>query len=168
MVNLPFSWGFIEILRYQQTARIKPLTENCACTFDTPHHGSDQSKPHSIGFLKEKFGVHTLSLASISMITISLMIKCSKLFVRKAANHIKLLVILLNILLCILLNMFGNFGRIFFQAVLVGCFFNERKLLYLGYGGILPWTGEIPSGWDGMKNIPTSYKRNSKFLKKWL
>ena len=68
MVNLLFSWGFIEILRYKQTARIKPLTENCACTFDTAHHGSDQSKPHSIGFLKEKFGVHTLSLPSISMI----------------------------------------------------------------------------------------------------
>ena len=67
MVNLLFSWGFIEILRYKQTARIKPLTENCACTFDTAHHGSDQSKPHSIGFLKEKFGVHTLSLPSISM-----------------------------------------------------------------------------------------------------
>ena len=68
MVNLLFSWGFIEILRYKQTARIKPLTENCACTFDTAHHGSDQSKPHSIGFLKEKFGVHTLSLPSISMV----------------------------------------------------------------------------------------------------
>ena len=27
MVNLLFSWGFIEILRYKQTARIKPLTE---------------------------------------------------------------------------------------------------------------------------------------------
>ena len=68
MVNLLFSWGFIEILRYKQTARIKPLTENGASTFDTAHHGSDQSKPHSIGFLKEKFGVHTLSLPSISMI----------------------------------------------------------------------------------------------------
>ena len=68
MVNLLFSWGFIEILRYKQTARIKPLTENCACTFDTAHHGSDQSKPHSIGFLKEKFGVHALSLPSISMV----------------------------------------------------------------------------------------------------
>ena len=68
MVNLLFSWGFIEILRYKQTARIKPLTENGACTFDTAHHGSDQSKPHSIGFLKEKFGVHTLSLPSISMV----------------------------------------------------------------------------------------------------
>ena len=67
MVNLIFSWGFIEILRYKQTARIKPLTENCACTFDTAHHGSDQSKPHSIGFFKKKIGVHTLSLPSISM-----------------------------------------------------------------------------------------------------
>ena len=38
------------------------------------------------------------------------------------------------------------------------------KYLYgkndLGYGGILPW--------DAMKNVPTSYKRNSKFMKKWL
>ena len=29
------------------------------------HHGSDQSKLHSIGFLKEKFRVHTLSLLSL-------------------------------------------------------------------------------------------------------
>ena len=44
------------------------LTENCVCTFDTVHHVSDQSKPHSIGRLKEKFGVYTLSLPSISMV----------------------------------------------------------------------------------------------------
>ena len=69
MVSLLISCGFIEISRYKQTARIKPLTENCACTFDTVYHGSDQSKPYSIGFLKEKFGVHTLSLTSISMVS---------------------------------------------------------------------------------------------------
>ena len=68
MVNLLFSWRFIEFLRYKQTARIKPLTKNCACTFDTAHHGSNQSKPDSLWFLKEKFGVHTLSLSSISMV----------------------------------------------------------------------------------------------------
>ena len=44
------------------------LTENCVCTFDTVHHVSNQSKPHSIGRLKEKFGVYTLSLPSISMV----------------------------------------------------------------------------------------------------
>ena len=53
MVDLLFSWRFIEILRYKQTARSKPLTENCVCTFDTAHHGSDQRIPHSISFLKE-------------------------------------------------------------------------------------------------------------------
>ena len=68
MVGLLFSRRFIEILRYKQTAHIKPLTENCVCTFDTAHHGSDQSIPHSIGFLKEKFGVHTLRVSSISML----------------------------------------------------------------------------------------------------
>ena len=62
MVDLLFSWRFIEILRYKQTARIKPLTENCVGIFNTAHHGSDQSIPHSIGLLKEKFGVHTLSM----------------------------------------------------------------------------------------------------------
>ena len=62
MVDLLFSWRFIEILRYKQTTRIKLLTENCIGTFDMAHHGSDQSIPYSIGFLKEKFGVHTLSL----------------------------------------------------------------------------------------------------------
>ena len=69
MVDLLFSLRFIEILRYKQTVRIKPLTENCVCTFDTAHHGLDQSIPHSIGFLKEKFEVHTLSLPSISMVS---------------------------------------------------------------------------------------------------
>ena len=49
-------------------AHIKLLTENCICTFDTVHHGLDQSKPHSIGFLKEKLGVHTLSFPSIFMV----------------------------------------------------------------------------------------------------
>ena len=75
MVDLLFSWRFIEILRYKQTARSKPLTENCVCTFDTAHHGSDQRIPHSISFLKEKFGVHTLSLPSISMVPHSRRIK---------------------------------------------------------------------------------------------
>ena len=68
MFNLLFSWRLIEILRYKQTAHIKPLTENYVCTYDTTHHGLDQSKPHSIGFLKEKCRVHTLSLPSISMV----------------------------------------------------------------------------------------------------
>ena len=72
MVDLLFSWRFIEILRYKQTARSKPLTENCVCTFDTAHHGSDQRIPHSISFLKEKFGVHTLSLPSISMVKLEI------------------------------------------------------------------------------------------------
>ena len=70
MFDLLFSWRFIEILRYKQTARIKLLAENCVCTYDTMHHGLDQSKLHSIGFLKEKFGVHTLSLPSISMVSL--------------------------------------------------------------------------------------------------
>ena len=59
-------------------ARIKTLTENCVCTFDTKHHGLDQSKPHSIGFLKEKFGVHTLSLSSISMLSLRRTAVCFK------------------------------------------------------------------------------------------
>ena len=66
MVDLLFSWRFIEILRYKQMACIKPLTENCVCTFDTAHHGSDQSKPHSIFKRKHSF-FHTLSVPSISM-----------------------------------------------------------------------------------------------------
>ena len=44
------------------------MTEYYVCAFDTVHHVSDQSKPHSIGLLKEKFGVYTLSLPSISMV----------------------------------------------------------------------------------------------------
>ena len=44
------------------------MTENWVCTFDTAHRVSNQSKPHSIGFFKEKFGVHTLFLPSISMV----------------------------------------------------------------------------------------------------
>ena len=79
------------------------------------------------------------------------MIKYSELFVRKAANQIKLLVciycyvvgkilgnltgrvifsnfvgLLLRIHVQIFFNVLGNFGRIFFQAALVGCFFKER------------------------------------------
>ena len=54
MVNLLYSWRFvIEILRYKQMTHIKLLIENCICTFDTAHHGSDQSKWHLICFLKE-------------------------------------------------------------------------------------------------------------------
>ena len=42
------------------------VSEHCVCTFDMVHHGSDQS--NSIGFSKEKLGVYTLSLPSISMV----------------------------------------------------------------------------------------------------
>ena len=80
MVDLLFSWRFIEILRYKQTACINPLTENCVCTFDTTRHGSDQSIPHSIGFLKDKFGVHTLALLQKESPGGVLLIRCSEIF----------------------------------------------------------------------------------------
>ena len=73
------------------------------------------------------------------------MIKYYKLFLRKAAKKIKLLVMYwlfcyaVGSIICsnfaglllwiheqILFEMFGNFGRIFFQAALVGCSFKER------------------------------------------
>ena len=54
MVDLLFSWRFIEILRYKQTARSKPLTENCICTFDTAHHGSDQRIPQGFSYDHKK------------------------------------------------------------------------------------------------------------------
>ena len=38
----------------------------------------------------------------------------------------------------------------------------------VGWAGIPPWTSGIPYSRDGMKNVRASYKRNSKFLKKWL
>ena len=67
MVDLLFSWRFIEILRYKQMACIKPLTENCICTFDMVHHGSDQSKPHSILKRKHSFFLFTLFLFLLSL-----------------------------------------------------------------------------------------------------
>ena len=72
------------------------------------------------------------------------MIKYSKLFVRKTAGQIKLLVIycyvvgwilektileelfLVTLLVYCFEFMFGNFSRIFFQVALVGCFFKEK------------------------------------------
>ena len=68
MVDLLFSWRLNEILINKQTAGIKLLSENFIRTLDTMHHGSDQSIPHSIGFFKENFSVHTLSLLSISVV----------------------------------------------------------------------------------------------------
>ena len=95
--------------------------------------------------------------------------------------------------------MFGNFGRIFFQAALIGCFFKEKMLLetnknvfcnycqfqeilrrdichlgmkysyekyYLAYAGIPLWTSGIPTSRDWMWNVPASFKRNNKFMKK--
>ena len=43
------------------------LTENCVCAFDLVHHGSYQG--NSVGFLKEKFGVDTLSSFNLYVIT---------------------------------------------------------------------------------------------------
>ena len=59
------------ILRHKQTVRIKSLTEDWVYTFDSAHHDLDQSIPHSIGSLKEKFRVHNLSFPFISKLEIN-------------------------------------------------------------------------------------------------
>ena len=68
MVRLLFSWRFIGILKYEQTVCVKLLNENCFCTLDTAHHGSDKRILHIIGFLKEKCRVYNLCLPSISKV----------------------------------------------------------------------------------------------------
>ena len=37
----------------------------------------------------------------------------------------------------------------------------------LSYDGIQPWKSVIPPSQDGIKNVPASYKRDKKFMKKW-
>ena len=101
--------------------------------------------------------------------------------------------LLLRVYIKILFNIFLNFGWVFFQTAMVGCFYKERiinnnlfcsyclfnkilregifypgmKYLYgkycPGYGEILPWTSRIPPSWDRMENALVSYKRNKKF-----
>ena len=39
---------------------------------------------------------------------------------------------------------------------------------YPVYAGILPWTSGIPPWRDEMKDVPAWYKRNEKFMRKWL
>ena len=51
-------------------------------------------------------------------------------------------------------------------------FYPEMIYLYgkhcPSYAGILRWASGIPPRWKGMKNIPSSYKRNNKLEKKLL
>ena len=93
----------------------------------------------------------------------------------------------------IFFNMFRNFVRIFFETTLVDSFFKGRMLnkdvfcnyctfqevlrrdvfhlygkYYFDYAEIPPWRSGILPSREGMKNLPASYKRNNKFIRKWL